>query len=254
MDPVAAGGFASAVGPYAHARPTYARGAVGRIDEAIPAGAVLDVGAGTGILTRQLHGAGREMTAVEPLAEMLAQLTRALPRVPAVSGVAEALPFRRATFSGLTIAQALHWMDHDRVLIEVRRVVRPGGVLALVWNERDESVSWVRELTDLIEARSGGRPYPGHRDQSWDELVGQIGGFRHISTDRYPNPVASSRELVVERVRSTSFVAVMDPPSRECLISEVRDVLAQHDETRHEEQFDYPHDTVVHLWCIEGVD
>jgi hypothetical protein len=127
-------------------------------------------------------------------------------------------------------------------------------VLALVWNVRDESVSWVRELTDLIEARSGGRPYSGDREQSWEELVGNAGGFEHISTDHYPNPVASSHELVVERVRSTSFVAVMDPPARESLIGEVRDVLARNHETRVQEQFDYPHETVVQLWRSGTID
>lgn len=253
MNPVSAGGFASASGHYARARPTYARGAVGRIDEATPVGILLDVGAGTGILTGQLLRAGREMVGVEPVASMRDQFARALPRVPVAAAVAEALPFQRACFSGLTFAQAFHWMDHDRVLIEVRRVLRPGGVLALVWNERVESVSWVRELTDLIEARSGGRPYSDHREQSWEELVGAAGGFAHISTDRYPNHVASSHELVVERVRSTSFVAVMDPPARESLISEVRDVLAQNNETKDQEQFDFPHETVVHLWRSERI-
>ncbi|MCZ7628575.1 MAG: class I SAM-dependent methyltransferase [Microthrixaceae bacterium] len=101
------------------------RAAIGRIAEVIPPGAVLDVGAGTGILTGGLSRAGREMVAVEPLEEMLAQLSRALGSVPAVAAVAEALPFRPDAFSGMTVAQAFHWMDHGRVLTEARRVLSP---------------------------------------------------------------------------------------------------------------------------------
>lgn len=254
MDPVSSGGFASAAGHYAKARPAYARAAIGRIAEVIPPGAVLDVGAGTGILTGGLSRAGREMVAVEPLEEMLAQLSRALGSVPAVAAVAEALPFRPAAFSGMTVAQAFHWMDHGRVLTEARRVLSPGGVLALVWNVRDESVPWVRELTDLIEARSGGRPYSDRGGGDWEQVVEESGGFVHMCTDRYPNPVEASHELVVERVRSTSFVAVMDPPARESLIDEVRGVLARSDHVGDRERFEYPHDTVVHLWRAGGAN
>lgn len=254
MNPVASGGFASAAGHYAKARPTYARGAIGRIAEVIPDGAVLDVGAGTGILTGGLSRAGREMVAVEPLEAMLAQLSRALGSVPAVAAVAEALPFRPGTFGGMTIAQAFHWMDHERVLAEARRVLRPGGALALLWNVRDESVPWVRELTDLIEAHSGGRPYSDRGGPDWDQVVEESGGFVHIGTDRYPNPVESSHELVVERVRSTSFVAIMDPPARESLIAEVRGVLARSEHIGDRERFEYPHDTVVHLWRAGGIN
>lgn len=248
MNPVSAGGFSSAAGHYAKVRPAYARGAVGRINETIPPGPVLDVAAGTGILTGQMLRAGREVVAVEPLAEMLAQFVRALPRTPAVSAVAESLPFSGSTFSGLTIAQAFHWMDCGAALAEAHRVLQPGGVLVLVFNARDESVPWVRELTDLVEQRSGGRPYSDHRDRSWEDLVDGVGGFDHISTDRFANPVPASPELVLERVRSTSFVAVMEPGARESLLEEARVLIARHADTRDLEHFEYPHDTVVYQW------
>lgn len=253
LNPVSAGGFAHASGHYARARPAYAREAVGSLVEVIPPGAVLDVGAGTGILTGQLRRAGRQTVAVEPLAEMLDHFARALPRVAAVGALGESLPFRGSVFSGLTIAQAFHWMDHLGVLAEARRVLQPGGVLALVWNVRDESVPWVAELTDLIEARSGGRPYSERSGPAWEQVVGESGSFTHVSTERYANPVASSSELVVQRVRSTSFVALMDPAARESLIDEVRGVLARSDQVADREQFDYPHHTVVHLWRVTDV-
>ncbi len=92
-------------------------------------------------------------------------------------------------------------MDHRRALAEAERVLNPRGLLALIWNARDDSVQWVHELTDLIERRSGGRPYSDHREQRWEDVVSGAGGFSHLSTTRYANPVASSVEGVVERVR-----------------------------------------------------
>lgn len=248
MHPVSAGGFSSAAGEYARVRPAYARGSIGLLAESIPDGAVLDVAAGTGILTGQLLRAGRSVVGLEPLEAMVAQFRRALPGVPAVSGLAEALPFAARTFAGVTIAQAFHWMDHARAVVEARRVLEPGGVLALLWNARDERVTWVHELTELIERRSGGRPYSDHREQPWEEIVGGDPALEHLGTHRYANPVASSPDLVVARVLSTSFVAVMDQRSRDALAAEVRSLLEREEATRGRRKFDYPHDTVVYLW------
>jgi len=143
VNPVAAGGFSSAAGHYARSRPTYAARAVGLLKESIPPGPVLDVAAGTGILTGQLLRAGRALVAVEPLPEMLAQLRRSLPAVPGLQATAEALPFADGSFAGVTAAQAFHWFDAPAALAEAARVLEPGGVLAMVWNVRDESVPWV---------------------------------------------------------------------------------------------------------------
>jgi len=248
MSPVAAGGFSSAAGNYARVRPTYARQAIGAMAEAIPVGPVLDVGAGTGILTGQLRRAGLEMHACEPLPEMLAHLRRALPEVPSMSAVAESLPVRTGTYGGVTIAQAFHWMDHRVTLGEVSRVLIDDGVLALVWNVRDESVGWVGDLTDLIERRSGGRPYADERELDWSEVVEGSGGFAHLLTQRWANPVSASVERIVQRVRSTSFVAMMDNRSRASLETEVRELLAADPEVAGRAAFDYPHTTVLHMW------
>lgn len=252
VNPVAAGGFSSAAGHYQRARPTYAREAVGLLKEQLPPGAVVDLAAGTGILTGQLRRAGRQVVALEPLAEMLAQLRLAQPGVPAAQAVAESLPLRDGSLAGVTVAQAFHWFDVAAALAELARALAPKGVLAMVWNVRDESVPWVRRLTDLIEARSGGRPYAEHRDHLWEEVVERDGRFEHLGTHRFANPVPSSVELVAERVRSTSFVAVMPAAERDALVAEVVDLLAGAPEVGGRERFDYPHHTVVHLFRRRG--
>ena len=244
MDPVAAGGFAAASPTYARIRPAYARRAVGLVKESCPRGGhVLDVAAGTGILTGQLSRAGLSVTAVEPLDQMIRHLRRALPAVPAVRATAEALPLVRSSVDALTVGQAFHWFSSDVALGEASRVLRPDGLLALLWNVRDQSVPWVGELTELVEARSGGRPYSDHREFDWADVIAATGRFGEVHVDRFANPVATTVAGVVDRVRSTSFVAVMAEADRAALLAEVAELLDAHEELRG--TFDYPHHTVV---------
>ena len=252
MDPVAAGGFAAASPTYARIRPTYARGAVGMVKGSCRRGGhVVDVAAGTGILTGQLSRAGLRITAVEPLAPMVRHLRRALPTVPAARATAEALPFAPSSADALTVGQAFHWFSSDAALAEASRVLRPDGLLALLWNVRDQSIPWVGELTELVEARSGGRPYSDHREHDWADVIAGSGRFGEVQLDRFANPVATTVAGVIDRVRSTSFVAVMAEPDREALLGEVADLLAGHRELRG--TFEYPHDTVV-LRCRPSGD
>lgn len=252
MDPVAASGFGAAAGHYARSRPAYARPSIGLVKEAMPAGRVLDLAAGTGILTGQLSRSGLDVIAVEPLAEMLTQLRRALPGVPAMRAAAESLPVGANALAGVTAAQAFHWFDAPAALAEAARVLRPDGVLALLWNERDESVPWVRDLTDLVHHRSGGRPYSDHRDHAWEDVVARTRLFGEARTTSFDNPVPSSPVGVAERVRSTSFVAVMPELEREALLAEVKQLVATTPELAGRDRFDYPHRTRVYLWTARG--
>jgi SAM-dependent methyltransferase len=134
---------------YERSRPDYPAAAV---DWLLPpdAATVLDLGAGTGKLTRSLLGRGLEVIAVEPADEMRATLAAQLPAVRALAGSAEAIPLPAASVDAITVAQAWHWVDPERALPEAARVLRPGGTLGLIWNRRDERVPWVTRLSQVM--------------------------------------------------------------------------------------------------------
>lgn len=248
INPVAAGGFSAAATTYARIRPTYARAAVGHIaDLARAAGAgstVLDLAAGTGILTGQLARLGLGVVAVEPLDAMARHLRRAIPAAPVALGVAEALPLSDHSVRLCTVAQAFHWFDAPAALGEVHRVLEPGASLAMVWNVRDESEPWVAALSDLVEQMAGGRPYDDHRERPWSQVVAAAGGFSPLESARFSNPVPTDLDGVSDRLRSTSFVAALAAEPRERLITRARALLTE--QFGLSGSFPYPHDTVLH--------
>jgi SAM-dependent methyltransferase len=101
----------------------------------VPSGArVLDLGAGTGKLTTLLCDCFAEVVAVEPADAMRAVLARRAPRAEVLAGTAQEVPLADASVDAVFAAQAFHWFDDERGLAEIARVLRPGGVLVLLWN------------------------------------------------------------------------------------------------------------------------
>ncbi|MFN7151085.1 MAG: class I SAM-dependent methyltransferase [Microthrixaceae bacterium] len=248
VHPVAAGGFAAAAPTYARIRPTYARGAIGAIKERTPRdGIVVDLAAGTGILSGQLVRARLDVVAVEPVEEMLVQLVRTLPQVAVVRGVAEALPVGDGRVDTLVAGEAFHWFDAPTALAEAARVLRPGGQLMLLWNRREESVDWVAQYGDIVVSeRPEGRPYSQHR--SWAEPVAAAGGFGEHLLERFDNPRPCGPQALVDRAASTSFVAAADPAARERVLSRVRNLAAQHPQLAGRDHFEIPYVTELWSW------
>lgn len=149
---------------YERVRPGYPADCV---EWLIPAGArrAADIGAGTGKFTRELVRRCAEVTAVDPSGDMLSVLAQHLPGVARVQGTAEASGLGTASVDVVTIAQAWHWCDPAAASAEASRILVPGGVFGLVWNQLDVSVPWVHRLSRIMHAgdvfRSNYRPVLG---------------------------------------------------------------------------------------------
>ncbi|MFO7573170.1 MAG: class I SAM-dependent methyltransferase [Gaiellaceae bacterium] len=141
--------FGEVAGAYERARPGYPDEAVRWLVGEAPCD-VVDLGAGTGKLTRVLVAHGHRVTAIEPLPAMLEHLSENAPGAFGMLGSAEVLPLPDAHADAVTCAQSFHWFDHPTALVEIARVLRPEGVLALVWNSRDDADPWMTRLSAII--------------------------------------------------------------------------------------------------------
>jgi SAM-dependent methyltransferase len=215
-DPKARGpftAFAEVAGAYERGRPTYPEDAVRWLAGDEPCD-VVDLGAGTGKLTRALVALGHRVTAVEPLAEMRAQLESAVPGVIAVGGNAESTPLEDAAADVVTCAQAFHWFDHAVALPEIARILRPGGRLALVWNTRDDRDNWVAELSEIIGNESIGESDvegPIRRSELFDAVERAEFRFEQVL----------DRETLLDLVLSRSYCAKLPQEDREPILAAV---------------------------------
>lgn len=217
---VRAASFSGVADAYARARPGYPEDAVRWLAGEEPCD-VVDLGAGTGKLTRSLVDLGHRVTAVEPLPEMIEQLRVAVPEATAVEGGAEAIPRPAESADVVTVAQAFHWFDHGPALAEIARVLRPGGRIALVWNVRDESEAWVGELSDAMVGRTG-LEYGAAAPITASGLFGPVERaiFRHVHE--------VDREMLQELVRSRSYCAVLSEEERAPVLQDVDDLFMEH--------------------------
>jgi len=233
--------FDRVAGAYQNARPSYPAAAVEWVLEAAPGLRVVDLAAGTGKLTEVLVAAGAVVTAVEPLANMRAELERALPSVRAIAGTAERMPLPEASADAVFVAQAFHWFDAPAALAEIARVLVPGGVLGLVWNLRDERVPWVADLTVALRGAADVLAV------SRGIAEGPLESERFTAAERreFPNPVPFDRARLREWAASTSRIAVLPEAERAEALDGVVRLADEHPALANRQMFDMPFVAVV---------
>ena len=215
--------FGTVADAYERGRPPYPPEAVGWL---IPADAahVLDLGAGTGKLTRQLTGCGLDVTAVEPSEGMREKLRQAVPGVRALAGTAERIPLPDNSVDAVLVAQAWHWVDPARAVPEVARVLGPGGQLGLLWNIRDERADWLAGLGAILRQSDG-----AHAVSSNVSAAPRVGPpFGQLERRDVGWVHRLSPDALVDMVSSRSYVSTMPPADRDKLLNDLRHLMRTH--------------------------
>jgi ubiquinone/menaquinone biosynthesis C-methylase UbiE len=213
--------FGSVAEAYERRRPTYPADVVAWLADRLglrPGATVVDVGAGTGKLTRDLVPTGARVLAVEPLAEMRAQLETAVPDAGVLSGSAEELPLAEGSVDAVVAASAFHWFDPGRALPEIHRVLKPGGALATLGNGRDLSDPFQQEIQSIVGQ------YLPRADEilAWIPVVDASPLFGPAEEFSTTHEQLFDAEGLAERMGTVSYVARLPEAERADVLARIR--------------------------------
>src|ERR1700689_3878605 len=211
----AAEGFSAGAATYVEGRPEYPPEIEAWLTDDLGLGSgktALDLAAGTGKFSPRLLATGATVIAVEPVSAMLEQLIRQYPQIDARSGSAQHIPLGDASLDAVVCAQSFHWFSTPEALQEIRRVLKPGGALGLVWNVRDDTVPWVAALSRIMQPYEGDAPR--FHSQKWRSVF-PAEGFGPLREKRFRNAHTGPPEkVIIDRVLSVSFMAAVSPAQR----------------------------------------
>jgi SAM-dependent methyltransferase len=197
--------FTSRAAVYALARPSYPAAAIDALIAGLgdPASLVVaDLGAGTGLSSRAIAARGPRVLAVEPNAAMRENALRD-ERVGWIAGTAEATTLADASVDAVAAFQAWHWVDQDAAVAEARRILRPGGRLAAVYNEHDLDDRFTAAYASIF-SRFSTRDVEGRRAHGLDGFTAIAPA--HVRRSAFANPFVLDREGAHAHARSQSFL------------------------------------------------
>jgi SAM-dependent methyltransferase len=210
------------------------------VDWLVPDGCrtAVDLGAGTGLLTRKLAGRAGEVIAVEPDPRMRAVLAERSPGVRVVEGTGEAIPLPDASADGVFVSSAWHWMDPELAVPEIARVLRAGGRFAVIWTSRDREVGWLRDLTEQgtpglakadvpqAEMRPDVRwPQPGSGWRHHEVSLPGGAPFRTIETRTFRFTRTMSMDDAVDLMATYSRMIIASEQDRSAQLARIRTAL-----------------------------
>ncbi len=248
--------FSSRVDNYVKYRPGYPIGVLETLRDECglsPAAFVADVGSGTGLLARLFLDFGCHVYGVEPNPEMRAAGERLLGHYrlfTSLNGSAEDTGLPTAGVDFVTAGQAFHWFDPSRAREEFRRVLKPGGWVALVWNaRRTESTPFLRAYEALLQTYSADYARVNHRNV--EEDTGTIPAFfgREYQTAHFDNVQMFDFDGVRGRLESSSYAPEPGQPNFRPLMDELRRVF---DRYQQDGQVAFLYDTHMYYGKLAG--
>jgi ubiquinone/menaquinone biosynthesis C-methylase UbiE len=237
---VAAQGFEQAATAYEQARPTYPNEVIDLIKSLHnKPDTIIDLGAGTGKLTRLLGPLGaREIIAIEPVLSMRENLKKIPIITKVIDGTAEHIPFEDNTIDIIICAQAFHWFANHRALAELHRVLKPNGLLILIWNAPDHTRDeWAENIRNYVDSFRQDDT-PRYKTMEWKNAFDNQNFFSSAQHKQFTHKQRVTRDLIMNRFLSISFVAALPAEQKTKLIDEVRKMLDNTEEIRDVQEFD----------------
>ncbi|UNP89903.1 class I SAM-dependent methyltransferase [Aeromonas encheleia] len=223
--------FSARVEAYVKYRPGYPAAMLDFLAQELgmgPAAVVADIGAGTGILTALLAPRVSQLWAVEPNAEMRSAAERLLAGAGNLSwhsGSAEATGLPAGAVDLVTVAQAFHWFDRAAFKAECRRLLRPGGRVALIWNDRLTNTPFLEAYEAGLRTYSGDYEEVNHRNLGEADFRAFFEGDYRL--DRFENRQLFDLDGVLGRLNSSSYAPAMGTPAYEGLTALIRREFAR---------------------------
>jgi len=176
------------------------------------------------------------------------ELQRTHPNIDARDGTATSIPVEDESIDALFCAQAFHWFASTETLNEIKRVLKPGGILGLVWNVRDESVDWVSALTQIMLPYDG--DIPRYQSGQWRSVF-PADGFTDLQELRIKHSHRGRFEsVVVNRIMSVSFIAALPVSEQDKVIGKVRKLLSSCDDLSDKTNVSFPYETLA-TWATK---
>lgn len=226
--------FSSRVEDYVRYRPTYPAAVLASLRERCgltSQSVVADIGSGTGISTQPFLDAGNVVYAVEPNAEMRAAAERSLghdPNFRSVAATAEATALKLRSIDLIVAGQAFHWFDRAAARSEFARILRPGGWVAIVWNERRvDTTPFLRAYEALLHQHGTDYGEVDHRRIGALEM-GQFFAPNAYSLASFDNHQVLDWQGLVGRLGSCSYVPHNGEPGYEPMLADLRSIFAAH--------------------------
>jgi SAM-dependent methyltransferase len=225
--------FSDRVENYVRYRPGYPTEVLRALEKdcgLAPSHLVADIASGTGIWTRTLLENGNSVFGVEPNAEMRQageRLLATFPKFTSIAGTAEATTLGNASVDFVTAAQAAHWFDRERTRAEFARILKPGGWLALLWNERvTDSTPFLRDYEQLL--LTYGTDYEEVRHERTTDAVNEFYDPAPFQARVFELRQEFDYAGIEGRLLSSSYAPGPDHPNHAPMLRELRRIFDAH--------------------------
>ena len=226
--------FSSRVDDYIKHRPGYPPAIIELLQQKCgltPASVIADVGSGTGIWSKSLLEGGARVFAVEPNREMREAAERLLKNFggfTSVAATAEATTLPDQSVDLVTAAQAFHWFDRGKTRAEFARILKPGGWIALLWNDRrSDSTPFLRAYEQLLRVHATDYAQVDHKHMD-DSVIGSFFAPAAFQLEVFENQQSFDLAGLKGRLLSSSYAPEAGHPKHEAMIRELESIYAAH--------------------------